>query len=105
MTPKEIYDVLEAVEQGKEIQILRNEGRWDELCVKPVQDQLLKMMAGGNKFRVKPAPRQPRERWQNVYADGMKDGRTWLTKEAADQAADLCRQRVECVHYREVIEE
>ena len=50
-------------------------------------------------FRVK---RVPREVWRNHYRDDMKA--THETRQEADSRADK-ESRLECVHYREVMED
>lgn len=94
MTYDEIITVVNALKEGKQVQIEGEKGKWDDITNPALN-------FGMNNYRVKPVPR---EFWINYY---HKDGReiystVHQSRFEADRAANMCHHKV--IHVREVLE-
>ena len=91
---KEWMPIITAFNEGKKIQRRDHRGRWWNVMA-------LDFSIPPSQHRIAP---EPRVRWVNVYANGSES--VHKSGINADKAACMSASpRIECIHFREVIDE
>jgi hypothetical protein len=100
MSPDEMIEVIQAYKDGKVVQFRYKRIRDSWSDADPTGH--LEWNFGDYDYRVKLAPKVPREIWVNYYCKGF-EACVHNSKSKADQAANFTTL-TECVHFIEVID-